>query len=209
MASSCRFVEGFHAAYPADRPCGAADCPMRSAKGAVVDEKCDIGDTFANDAEPALAHNPLDTPRWRRSCTRTPPATARPARRCSSSKEPPISRTTISHRHVRGEGLRRPVTPSTTASMTGADHGDPELNAAVQRHRRLVRRPRQRHGCDQHVHLAHVFVRQPVTRNMGKPMQRRCRIHRRPGHDRGPRVGRAPVEAHGHPWLHEVEQRAL
>ena len=83
-------VEGFHAAYPQFDP-AAVLTPDALAQASIVDQKClqDVGMTLSSLPNLASRTTHSTSPRWRRSCTRTPTATVRRARRCSSSKEPP------------------------------------------------------------------------------------------------------------------------
>ena len=122
-------VECFHAAYPEFDP-AALLTPGALAKAAVVDQKCDISETFANDTEPALAHNPLDTPALA-TILHTNSAGNRPAgapllvvQGTADQALPNFSPT---------RSWRRRAAAGDTVDYrlyTGATHGDPELNAA-------------------------------------------------------------------------------
>jgi hypothetical protein len=60
-AAAVSVVEAYHAAYAEFDP-AVLLTPDALAKASVVDQKCDITDTFSNSADPALTQNPLDTP---------------------------------------------------------------------------------------------------------------------------------------------------
>ena len=85
-------TEAFHAAYPQFDP-AALLTPDALAQAPILDQNCSRTSAGRIGARPtSRLHTVHSTsPRWRRSCTRTPPATGGPARRCSSCKEPPSS----------------------------------------------------------------------------------------------------------------------
>ena len=122
-------VEGFHAAYPEFDP-AAVLTPDALAKASVVDQKCDIRSTFANDSVSALAHNPLDTPALA-TILRTNAAGNRPAGAPLLVVQGTNDQTTLPF--LTDAFVAKACAAGDTVDYrlyTGADHGDPELNAA-------------------------------------------------------------------------------
>jgi hypothetical protein len=121
------FVESFHAAYPEFDP-AALLTPDALAKAAVVEQKCDLGPTFANDTEPALAHNPLDTPALA-TILHTNSAGNRPAGapllvvQGTADTAQFLSDAFVATACGKGDNVDYRL-------YAGAEHGDPELNAA-------------------------------------------------------------------------------
>jgi hypothetical protein len=120
-------VEGFHAAYPPFDP-AVLLTPDAIAKASVVDEKCDISQAFPTDL--VLAHNPLDIPALA-TILHTNAAGNRPA-------GAPL----LVVQGTADQAIPQVLTDAFVAKAcaagdtvdyrlySGADHGDPELNAA-------------------------------------------------------------------------------